>query len=406
MAMTMTVRHHSSVDLHHACSVEISLVSTAHATEVYVRLAPVASATSRNACHIQSRVLYDALDEVLHGLRGRADHVLVEKAFFRNLTRDRRDFAAIRQEFYRARGLTGDSLPAITCLGQPPCRRGIDVEVQVYAIIPKSPDAVIVTSCPSPRADISVKVVQVGRARHLLVNNVTGQGLNGEPNGLRAQSDRMFRIARDTLAAHGASFENVLRTWIHLAEIGADYGELNSSRSTFYGEENVNRWPASSAVGGAVHPASARCALDLYAVLNPEIARIEVMQAPVLNEACEYGSAFSRGIRMTLSESAHLFVSATPGIDEKGRTAGEGDVRRQMERMLINVEELLRAQGAAWSDLTHAVTYLKSPEYLDLYDELCAERGIDDVPHSIVCADLCRPDLVSEMEAVAVIPVV
>ena len=404
MAITTTVRHHSSVDLHHACTVEASLVSTAHATEVYLRLAPVASATSRNACHIQTRVLYDALDEVLHGLRARADHVLVEKAFFRNLACDHDDFRVIRREFYRKRGLTGDSLPGITCLGQPPCRPGIDVELQVYAIIPTSPEAVTVTTYPAQRENISVKLVQVGRARHLFVNNVTGQALNGEPNGFRQQSDRMFRIAQDTLAEHGVSFGSVLRTWIYLPEIGTDYAELNASRSTFFSEEEVNRLPASSGIGTLAQFPSAKCVLDVYALLNPEIAKIEVMRAPTLNEASEYGSAFSRGIRMTLSESTHLFVSATPGVDEMGKTAGEGNARVQIERMLVNVEELLRAQGATWSDLTHAVTYLKSPEYLELYEEACAERGIDDVPHSIVSADICRPELVSEMEAVAVIP--
>jgi enamine deaminase RidA (YjgF/YER057c/UK114 family) len=404
MAMTTTVRHHSSVDLHHACSVEASLVSTDHATEVYLRLAPVASATSRNACEIQTRVLYDALDEVLHGLSAGADHVVIEKAFFRNLPGDHDDFSQIRCEFYRKRGLTGDNLPAITCLGQPPCRAGVDLEMQIYAIIPTSPEAVCVETLPSPCEEITVKRVEIGHARHLFVNNANGRAVNGEPDGFRQQSDRAFRLVRDTLAEQGASFADVLRAWVCVPDIEADYAELNSSRNTFFADEKVERLPASTAIGGLTHPATSRCALDVYALLNPEIAEIEVMEAPTLNEASEYGSAFSRGIKLTLSESAYLFVSGTPGVDEKGKTVREDNARAQMERMLLNVEELLRAQGASWSDLTHAVTYLRSPEHLELFEELCEQRGIDEVPHSIVCADLCRPELVSEMEAVAVIP--
>ena len=404
MAMTTTVRHHSSVDLNHACSVEASLVSTEHATEVYLRLAPVASATSRNACQIQARVLYDALDEVLHGLSARADQVVIEKAFFRNLPGDHEDFDQIRREFYRKRGLVGDNLPAITCLGQPPCRPGVDIEMQIYAIIPDSPDAVSVKTLPSSRAEISIKVVEVGRARHLFVNNATGRPINGEPDGFRVQSDCMFRLIRETLAEQGASFSNVLRAWICLRDIETDYAELNSSRNAFFAEEKVKRLPASTAIGGLTHPPTSRCVLDIYALLNPEIAKIEVMQAPTLNEASEYGSAFSRGMKLTLSESTYLFVSGTPGVDENGETVRADDARAQMERMLLNVEELLRAQGASWSDLTHAVTYLRSSEHLELFEELCEQRGIDDVPHSIVSADLCRSELVSEMEAVAVIP--
>ena len=404
MAMTTTVRHHSSVDLHHACSVEASLVSTAHATEVYLRLAPVASATSRNACEIQTRVLYDALDEVLHGLSAGPDHVVIEKVFFRNLPGDHEDFDLIRREFYRKRGLTGHSLPSITCLGQSPCRAGVDIEMQIYAIIPASPDAVNVETLPAPHQDISIKLVEIGRARHLFVNNATDPPVNGAPSRFRDHSDRMFRTVAKILAEHGASFSNVLRTWIYLARVDADYPEVNSSRDTFFQQEKIERFPASTGIGARTHSTTTKCALDVYALLNPEISQIEIMTAPTLNEAAEYGASFSRGIKMTLSESTYLFLSGTPGVDENGAVTGAGNVRAQMERMLLNVEELLRAQGASWNDLTHAVTYLKSPDQLELFEDLCAQRGIDDVPHSIVCAELCRPDLVSEMEAVAVIP--
>ena len=404
MAMTTTVRHHSSVDLHHACSVEASLVSTAHATEVYLRLAPVASATSRNACEIQARVLYDALDEVLHGLSAGADHVVIEKAFFRNLPGNHDEFDLIRREFYRKRGLTGHCLPSITCLGQSPCRAGVDIEMQIYVIIPASPDAVNVETLPSPHEDLSIKLVEIGRARHLFVNNATDRPVNGEPNRVRDHSDRMFRAVASILAEQGASFAKVLRTWIYLAHVDADYPEVNSSRNMFFEREKVKRLPASTGIGAPTHPPTTKCALDVYALLNPEIAQIEVMTAPTINEASEYGASFSRGIKMTLSESTYLFLSGTPGVDENGVTTHAGNVRAQMERMLLNVEELLRAQGASWSDLTHAVTYLKSPEQLELFEDLCAQRGIDGVPHSIVRADLCRPELVSEMEAVAVIP--
>lgn len=51
------------------------------------------------------------------------------------------------------------------------------------------------------------------------------------------------------------------------------------------------------------------------------------------------------------------------------------------------------------------MTHPKPPEYLDLDGELCVERKLDGVPHSIVCTDLCRPALLGKMGAVAVIPV-
>lgn len=404
MATTTTVRHHSSVDLHHACSVEASLVTTDLATEVYLRFAPVASATCRNACKIQSRVLYDALDEVLHGLSAQPDHVLIEKAYLRNLAGDREDFETVRQDFYRKRGLTGIELPALACLGQPSCHPGVDIEMQIYAIVPHSPESVNVLSCPPPCEDGSLKIVEIGRARHLILTNLTGLASNGEPDGFRKQCDRVFAMARNTLAEHGATFSDVFRNWLYLDDISLDYAELNASRNSFFQSERVQRLPASTAVGAATHPATARCALDLCAILDPKDAEREQVTAPALCDPSKFDAAFSRATKLASSDSTHLFVSATPGVDENGQPDTADDAGHQMERMLANLEKLLEAQGAGWDGLVQAVTYLTSAEHLERYEELCGARGITEVPHTIVRADLCRPDLVSEMEAVAVLP--
>jgi hypothetical protein len=54
--------------------------------------------------------------------------------------------------------------------------------------------------------------------------------------------------------------------------------------------------------------------------------------------------------------------------------------------------------------VVQGVTFLKSPQYAEAYRELCEERGMVQLPHTIVQADVCRRELLSEMEAIAVIP--
>jgi enamine deaminase RidA (YjgF/YER057c/UK114 family) len=220
----------------------------------------------------------------------------------------------------------------------------------------------------------------------------------------RRQSDTMFETAMELLREHGATFREVLRTWIYLDDIDRDYQALNDSRNAFFQREDVRRLPASTGIGGKLHPRGTLCTLDVYALLNPGIAQVEVMRTPTLNEAPQYGSSFSRGMKMALPEQTYLFISGTASVDEQGQTAHVGDVRGQLERMLLNIEGLLAPQGAAWSDLVQGVTFLKSPEYAEVYRELCEERGIVDVPHTVVQADVCRPELLSEMEAIAVVP--
>jgi len=404
MTRLMSVRHHAPVHSRGICDVEATVVRTSTATEIFARCAPIASATSKNGCATQSRVLYDSLAELLRSLDADLGNVVIEKAYFRNLRGDYDDFEQARRDAYRKRGVTGTLLPATTYLGQPPCRPGQDVELQAYALVPASVGAVRVETVPCDHEHVAAKSITVGEARHLYVANVTAAGLNGKPApAFRQQSDAIFEIAREIVRRQGASFADVLRTWIYLDDIDRDYDELNASRNAFFERAGVRRLPASTGIGGGSHPRGSLCVVDAYALLNPEIARIEVMQTPTLNEAPEYGSAFSRGMKMALGEQTYLFISGTASVDECGATAHVGELRPQIERMLRNVQELLQAQGATFADLAHAVTYLKSAGYADRYRQICAEWGVEEVPHTIVEANVCRPELLTEMEAVAVI---
>ncbi|MBN2476950.1 MAG: hypothetical protein JXB62_20245 [Pirellulales bacterium] len=405
MTRLMANRHHGPVQTRGICDTEAATITTTHATEVFVRCAPIASGTSRNGCQIQSRVVYESLAHLLSEVGADLSHVVFEKAFFRNLAADIEDFEQIRVEAYRKRGITGQLLPAITHVQQPPCRSGQDIELQAFAVLPTPEGEARVRALSDAAEHLTVKLVEIGEARHLYIGNVPGyRGEEPEPGPFCQQSDRMFETADRLLREHGTSFVDVLRTWIYLDDIDGQYDELNAARNVFFQRQGVRRLPASTGIGGGTHPPGNRCVMDLYALLNPEIAQIEVMQTPTLNEAPEYGSAFSRGMKMALPEETYLFVSGTASVDEQGATVHTGDSRGQIERMLLNIEQLLAPHGAGWADLVQAVTFLKSADDLGLFREICAERGMAEAPNTIVQADVCRPDLLCEMEAIAVVP--
>ncbi len=405
MTSLATVRHHGPVQARGVCDGEATAITTSHATEVFLRCAPVASGTSKNGCRVQSRVAYESLAELLGEACGGLADVVLEKVFFRNVAADLDDFLQIRTEAYRRRGVTGARLPAITPLQQPPCRGGQDVELQAYAVIPTPDGEAAVSPVVSSQENISAKLVEMGPARHLYIGNVAGHHHNGHPPApFRQQSDGMFEAAAKMLAEQGISFPEVVRTWIYLNDIDRDYGELNTSRNEFFQREGVRRLPASTGIGSGLYPGGNQCTLDVYALLNPEVAKIEVMQTPTLNEAPEYGSAFSRGMKMALPEQTYLFISGTASVDEAGATVHLDNARGQIERMLLNIEQLLQPHNAGWNDLVQGVTFLKSADDFDLFREICAERGLADAPNTIVEADVCRPELLCEMEAIAVLP--
>ena len=127
----------------------------------------------------------------------------------------------------------------------------------------------------------------------------------------------------------------------------------------------------------------------------------------VLNEAYDYGSAFSRGMRVELGKFVVLFISGTASIDDQGRTLYAGDLRAQTQRTFENIDALLASEGATWKDIVRTTCYLRDIErdYKAFNEERIAfyqKQGLHPVPASTgIQAILCRPDLLVEIEAIA-----
>jgi 2-iminobutanoate/2-iminopropanoate deaminase len=127
----------------------------------------------------------------------------------------------------------------------------------------------------------------------------------------------------------------------------------------------------------------------------------------VLNEAYDYGSAFSRGMRIELGKFVVLLISGTASIDEGGRTLYAGDLRAQTRRTFDNISALLAAEGATWKDVVRTTCYLRDIErdYKAFNEERAAfykKQKLNPLPASTgIQAILCRPDLLVEIEAIA-----
>jgi enamine deaminase RidA (YjgF/YER057c/UK114 family) len=128
----------------------------------------------------------------------------------------------------------------------------------------------------------------------------------------------------------------------------------------------------------------------------------------VLNEAFDYGSAFSRGMRIELGKFVVLLISGTASIDDQGRTVHVGDLRRQLRRTFDNITALLASEGTSWKDIVRTTCYLRDIErdYKAFNEERAAfyrEQRLNPLPASTgIQAILCRPDLLVEIEAIAI----
>ncbi len=137
----------------------------------------------------------------------------------------------------------------------------------------------------------------------------------------------------------------------------------------------------------------------------------KAVSAPhTLNEAYDYPkpSSFSRALRLDIKGVTILLISGTASVDEQGKTVHVGDFRAQTWRTYQNITGLLEAEGATWKDIVRTTCYLRDIErdyeaFNEIRTQFFAEQGLDPLPASTgIQAILCRPDLLIEIEAIAI----
>jgi enamine deaminase RidA (YjgF/YER057c/UK114 family) len=250
----------------------------------------------------------------------------------------------------------------------------------------------------------SGKVVEYRGIQHFYLTNLTG-GEGTDNLDFISQAKDMFTQAETLLHKQGLSFRDVVRTWIYVNNIERDYADLNRVRTEFFQEHGLTRLPASTGIQGATYPKERGCTMDLYTLTTNRPVEIETIHAPSMNEAAEYGSSFSRGMKVVREDRIIAYVSGTASIDNKGNIVHIGNIENQVHRMLLNVEELLATQNITPNDIVTLITYLKEPNFLDTFYKIYKEHSFPkDAPNTISTADICRPEWLCEIEAIAVVP--
>jgi enamine deaminase RidA (YjgF/YER057c/UK114 family) len=144
--------------------------------------------------------------------------------------------------------------------------------------------------------------------------------------------------------------------------------------------------------------------------LHQPIPKKGVSAPSTLNEAYNYPkpSSFSRALRLDIKGVTILLISGTASVDENGKTVHVGDFRAQCWRTYQNITGLLEAEGATWKDIVRTTCYLRDIErdyeaFNEIRTQFFKEQGLNPLPASTgIQAILCRPDLLIEIEAIAI----
>jgi enamine deaminase RidA (YjgF/YER057c/UK114 family) len=385
----------------HGCPIVLRRLQGPEARELFLHCRPPADVAAPAS---QAAAMYRAILEVLQTEGAGFDAVVVETVFLRNLQANIDSVREARRGVLAACA-AAHHRPATLEIEQPPLNARACLEITVQAIVPgrstiRTQSVSVPPACGCDEcASAHGLRLELGDESRFHATALCGPG-----NDAYQQTLGMFGLAENLLRQAGMEFRDVVRTWIYLRHIDRDYGTLNAARREFFGARGIEPVPASTGIGGGPVSAAHDLCLGLYAVKAGRPFVRTVMTSPTLNEAREYGADFVRGMRMDETNKIALHVSGTASIDEHGQTVHCGDLEAQADRMLVNIAALLEGQGARFADVVHAITYVKHPADAERVRAKLQAAGFGGFPHALVAAPICRPELLCETEALAVLP--
>ena len=93
-----------------------------------------------------------------------------------------------------------------------------------------------------------------------------------------------------------------------------------------------------------------------------------------------------------------VIVSGTASISPGGESVHLGDIDKQTELSLDVIEAILKSRGMGWKDVVRSVAYFKDKDYAPHYEKIALRRGLAIMPCIGIQADVCRDNLLFEME--------
>lgn len=321
-----------------------------------------------------------------------------ETAVFRRIfLSDVLNQAARVRESDLARDLPGSPV-AVSIVQQPPLS-GAKIALLAYHV--ERPTTLI-----KERLSTRHVLVHQGNLLHLWSTRLCAGACDARADPVQEQTRAVFTDLSATLAAAGGNLkDHCIRTWIYLKDVDVFYQGMVDARTGIFADHGLTHtthYIASTGIEGACAHRSDLVAMDAYSIIG--LAGGQVSYLNDFSRMCptrDYHVTFERGTRVAYADRAQFFISGTASIDRRGCVLHPGDVLRQLDRALGNVDALMRAGGATLRDLMYVIVYLRDPADRHRVDARLRER-LPDLPRLIVAGAVCRPEWLVEVEGVGV----
>lgn len=229
---------------------------------------------------------------------------------------------------------------------------------------------------------------------------------------IQQQSVEIFRLASEVLHREGFPIENIIRQWNYIERItdfdGYDqhYQMFNNVRSNFYKQATWNTgYPAATGIG--TNLGGVLVDIDAAVFARPECfttpidnklqVAAHVYSTEVLEAAHEEKATpkFERAKSITFDDRKLIYISGTAAIRGEGSLTGVG-LERQLHITMENIAQLIDN-----AQLKMLRVYLKEKSYYKEAYELLENYKLN-IPISYMCADVCRNELLIEIEGIAI----
>ena len=288
-----------------------------------------------------------------------------------------------------------DAVCAVSWVGQPPAEPA-HVALWSYSLHSA------VQKLDKHMADSTLTIVRGALGHHWTTALTSPQ-----PTAIFDQTLGVFSVYEAKLLDRELSLaENVLRTWLFVRDIDANYADLVCARRELFAQRGMTpdtHYIASTGIEGTPTDPAARLTMDAYAVSGLLSEQIEYIRVPEqLCPTSDYGVTFERATAVSYRDRKHVLVSGTASIDAQGQMLHIGDVRAQVDRTLENIAALLHEAGAAVSDLSILIAYVRNASDAETVRQSVRAR-VGNAPLLVVHGAVCRPEWLVEIEGQAIV---
>lgn len=310
----------------------------------------------------------------------------------------RREFLLRRVTHY-----TKGEMPVISYVCQPPLSGKLIMEVHSYR--PDETDMLHYRRYQH----IPYVILENPAGRFLFAGGFHGDVVN---ETILQQSDAIFELINGLLKLEHFPVNSIIRQWNYIERItafeGVDqhYQMFNNSRSDFYNQTSwENGFPAATGIGadwgGVCVDLDAAVFTDSACFATPIDNKLQVAAHAYSEEVLEAAQhkkstpKFERAKSMTFEGRTLVYISGTAAIrgEESLRDVTTG------QQLHITMENIAQLTGKA--ELKMLRVYLKeAADYAEIASLLEA-YGLN-IPVSYMCADVCRDELLIEIEGIAI----